>query len=286
MDVCGKYNWPSQMNFEKFRLESFIDWPKPWIDVREMASNGFYYIGREDKVTCFFCKLHLCEFEADDIPNELHSKWSIDCPLFNHEKTTNITLKDQKEYHENKFNLEPLIHALTMAWSEADFKNPDDDYAYIFNQFDYWYKRIFVPEADVPERPLMQQRTIDENLVPLLNPIRNGKLTLWKFKFARHHELCDVELENFDKWYRNNFIKANQILDLQREKQNNDDFIWQAMHNISIVAANAIRTDASNGAKEALKQFNVWYKQLYSANHNPPLPKAENKKSLFKDVCG
>ena len=91
-DVCGsklfdkenkifQYGSQHMYWFEKFRIESFTCWPVPYIDVRELAKNGFYYIRINDAVQCAFCQVLLNNWEADDTVEFEHKKWSSGCPF-------------------------------------------------------------------------------------------------------------------------------------------------------------------------------------------------------------
>jgi hypothetical protein len=85
----------AKMKFEKNRIESFRNWSVPYIDVREMASNGFYYIEYKDVVECTFCNIQVHDWEADDdIANE-HKRWAPYCPFARGLKTDNIELQSK-----------------------------------------------------------------------------------------------------------------------------------------------------------------------------------------------
>jgi hypothetical protein len=96
-DVCGTYEnkliiFINKMNYEKFRIESFKRWPIPYINVREMAANGFYYKGESDLVKCNFCDIQLGNWEAEDVPIEQHRKYAPYCPHLNGGSTRNVPL--------------------------------------------------------------------------------------------------------------------------------------------------------------------------------------------------
>ena len=80
-----------EMNFEKFRIQSFKHWPKPYIDVKSLAMDGLYHTGYGDRVVCNFCNLGIYEWECDDDPLSLHRKWSPWCKRQKSEN--NISLK-------------------------------------------------------------------------------------------------------------------------------------------------------------------------------------------------
>lgn len=82
-----------KLNFEKFRLESFIGWPVPWIDANTLAKIGFYYTGEGDKVMCNFCKIGLRNWEAEDCPIGEHRKHSPGCRM--EKDKSNIPMKEK-----------------------------------------------------------------------------------------------------------------------------------------------------------------------------------------------
>jgi len=81
-----------QMKFEKYRLESFKNWPIPYIDVFELAKDGFYFLGLQDRVKCTFCQILLNNWEADDTARDEHKKWSPQCPIVQGNPTDNVPL--------------------------------------------------------------------------------------------------------------------------------------------------------------------------------------------------
>lgn len=81
-DSIPKYFSSSEkMKYEKFRIESFRNWPIPYIDCRELAAQGFYYINESDIVKCSFCDIHLSCWEAEDTGVNQHLKWAPYCPM-------------------------------------------------------------------------------------------------------------------------------------------------------------------------------------------------------------
>ena len=60
---CSFYNWPKQIRQS----------PK------ELASVGFYYTGKSDKVECFSCGLNLQAWEVNDNPAYEHSVKAPKC---------------------------------------------------------------------------------------------------------------------------------------------------------------------------------------------------------------
>ncbi|KAK6172083.1 hypothetical protein SNE40_018041 [Patella caerulea] len=64
------------------RVATFINWPRqsPTPSKEEIAEAGFFYLGREDAVQCFYCAGILKSWLDDDIPWQEHAKWFPKCP--------------------------------------------------------------------------------------------------------------------------------------------------------------------------------------------------------------
>ena len=77
-----------KMNYEKHRIESFYNWPVPYINSVELAKSGFYYTNRDDRVKCNFCKLEIYKWSANDVPILEHLKWSPFCKYLLNRKST------------------------------------------------------------------------------------------------------------------------------------------------------------------------------------------------------
>jgi Inhibitor of Apoptosis domain len=63
------------------RLQTFTDWPKPYISTYNLAKNGFYYKGLGDKVCCYSCKINIFDWNKNDIIEEEHFRLSPNCML-------------------------------------------------------------------------------------------------------------------------------------------------------------------------------------------------------------
>lgn len=82
----------SHLDYEKFRLESFIDWPHEWLSPLELAAEGFYYTGNKDFVRCAFCTGLLGKFRKGDISKELHKHSFPNCSMVRG-KATNTSIR-------------------------------------------------------------------------------------------------------------------------------------------------------------------------------------------------
>lgn len=100
--ICGGFNFidsfDEKMLSEKNRLETFKYWPVPWIDVKELAKDGFYFTGTGDIVECRFCRLRIYSWEGNDIVKEEHYLHAPYCPLVRTPFETNNEEMKKKDY--------------------------------------------------------------------------------------------------------------------------------------------------------------------------------------------
>lgn len=98
-DECGAYtaDFPIRMNFENNRLKTFdSSWPHSFIDPKELAKTGCYYIGPFDEVRCNFCGVYISNWGRQDNVVREHYKLSPHCRfLLNHESTNNTPKKGE-----------------------------------------------------------------------------------------------------------------------------------------------------------------------------------------------
>ena len=88
----GHDSHDSKMAFEKYRIESFKHWPLPYICVRKLAADGFYYTGYDDAVECRFSRLKLHHWEAEDDARHEHVRYAPYCPFIRRLEMENIIL--------------------------------------------------------------------------------------------------------------------------------------------------------------------------------------------------
>lgn len=69
------------LNKEINRLATFENWTTAFIDKKTLARTGFYHIGPNDLVKCYFCKVEIGMWEPDDNVIDEHLKWSPYCRL-------------------------------------------------------------------------------------------------------------------------------------------------------------------------------------------------------------
>lgn len=83
---------------EEQRLKTFDQrWPHTFLDPRILAKTGFYYIGPQDQVKCYFCKVEVGRWENGDNEVSEHSRWSPNCPLLKRRETTNVPIEPTTE---------------------------------------------------------------------------------------------------------------------------------------------------------------------------------------------
>lgn len=83
---------------EELRYKSFEGkWPHTFIEARILAKTGFYYIGPDDQVKCYFCKVEIGRWEVGDDAVTEHVRWSPNCPLLKRRETANEPIEPLDE---------------------------------------------------------------------------------------------------------------------------------------------------------------------------------------------
>ncbi|XP_042203698.1 death-associated inhibitor of apoptosis 2-like isoform X2 [Homarus americanus] len=80
------------LRFEKERLETFIEWPVPWLPPRDLAADGFYYLRTADHCACVFCRGIVGAWEMGDTPRGEHQRHFPHCPFIRGQPVGNIPL--------------------------------------------------------------------------------------------------------------------------------------------------------------------------------------------------
>jgi len=89
-----KFNLYFKFRYEVIRLLSLLratmDSPSLWGGVnppvqlarcKEMAKDGFFFVGPEDRVRCAFCRLEITHWSSTDVVHEEHIKFNAACPF-------------------------------------------------------------------------------------------------------------------------------------------------------------------------------------------------------------
>ncbi|XP_069746817.1 baculoviral IAP repeat-containing protein 2 isoform X2 [Narcine bancroftii] len=76
-----------EMQSYDIRLQTFLRWPvRNFIQPEQLSRAGFYYVGHNDDVKCFYCDGGLRSWEAGDDPWVEHAKWFPRCEYLLQEK--------------------------------------------------------------------------------------------------------------------------------------------------------------------------------------------------------
>lgn len=87
-----KFDSNDSLKFEKQRLDTFIEWPIPWLSPDDLAADGFYYLRKNDHCACIFCNVIIGAWAENDItPRAEHARYSPQCPFINNHQVGNIT---------------------------------------------------------------------------------------------------------------------------------------------------------------------------------------------------
>uniref|UniRef100_A0A182NKN3 RING-type domain-containing protein n=1 Tax=Anopheles dirus TaxID=7168 RepID=A0A182NKN3_9DIPT len=83
---------PEYLHIEENRLRTFARWPVSFIRANVLAQYGFYYVGTDDTVKCYFCRVEIGLWEPQDDVIQEHLRWSPYCPLLKKRQTNNVPL--------------------------------------------------------------------------------------------------------------------------------------------------------------------------------------------------
>lgn len=85
------------MKFELNRFNSFTDkWPLSYVNPKELAENGFFYLQSEDQVQCSFCGIVIDDWNVGDKPLKEHIKKAPKCPFLLTLNVGNVPMNKSK----------------------------------------------------------------------------------------------------------------------------------------------------------------------------------------------
>ena len=80
------------LRYEKERLNTFIEWPIPWISPHNLAADGYYYLRTEDNCACVFCRGIIGMWDDSDTPRGEHQKHCPYCPFIRGQPVGNVPM--------------------------------------------------------------------------------------------------------------------------------------------------------------------------------------------------
>ena len=84
------------LRYEKERLETFIEWPVPWLKSEELAADGFYYLRTHDHCACVFCRGIVGAWEVGDTPRGEHKRHFPHCPFIRGQPVGNVPMNHSR----------------------------------------------------------------------------------------------------------------------------------------------------------------------------------------------
>lgn len=87
-----RYEMNDIFHREDERLKTFDSWPLEWLDKKQLAMTGMFYMGDGDKTKCYFCEVEIGRWEREDQPVPEHLRWSPNCPLLRRRTTNNVPM--------------------------------------------------------------------------------------------------------------------------------------------------------------------------------------------------
>lgn len=95
----------SHMRSQSDRLASFKqNFPRLRATPEQFASAGFFYLGKRDRVKCWYCNGGLQFWKYDDDPWTEHAKWYPSCEFLLQEKGSNFVMSVTERFP----NLSPV----------------------------------------------------------------------------------------------------------------------------------------------------------------------------------
>lgn len=82
-----------QLRYEHRRRDTFIDWPHDWLNPKDLARDGFYYLRTDDHCACVYCRGIVGMWELDDTPRKEHEKHFNHCPFIRNQDVGNIPIR-------------------------------------------------------------------------------------------------------------------------------------------------------------------------------------------------
>ena len=80
------------LRYEKERLETFIEWPVPWLNPDDLSADGFYYLRTSDHCACVYCRGVVGGWEPGDTPRGEHQRHFPHCPFIRGQPVGNVPL--------------------------------------------------------------------------------------------------------------------------------------------------------------------------------------------------
>ncbi|KAF7677977.1 Apoptosis inhibitor IAP [Astathelohania contejeani] len=80
----------------KMRLDTFIEWPVPWLKPLDLAIDGLYYLRSTDHCACAYCYSVIFAWIIGDTPRSRHKLICPDCPFITGYICENVPLEISK----------------------------------------------------------------------------------------------------------------------------------------------------------------------------------------------
>ncbi|UVX94955.1 IAP repeat-containing protein [Callinectes sapidus nudivirus] len=75
---------------EAVRFSTFFNWKVPFVNPKDLAETGLFYIKKEDFTQCIYCNTIIAFWEKGDVPKKEHAKHEHTCPVVNNSPDWNF----------------------------------------------------------------------------------------------------------------------------------------------------------------------------------------------------
>ncbi len=87
------FRYYASLKFESCRLDTYGGWGCSYVDPKELARQGFYYLKKDDHVACVFCSIIIGMWDRGDTPLGEHTRHSPSCPFLLGNVVGNIPMR-------------------------------------------------------------------------------------------------------------------------------------------------------------------------------------------------
>lgn len=273
-EICNPYlHKGDAMRYEVLRLDTFDDWPKADIVPPSLlAKNGFYYVGRNDGVSCAFCDVFLCDWKEGDQPSVEHRKASFNCPLINRGYTDNVEADIQRvvtfeQLCDSGIFTDRKNGVVKCKFCEYSFDKSNREWSDV--QSDHYYWSFYCPvnksfpkfgekiEEFLGERMKKEEVELEESPLMVIHKLKVDLEILYVDKVFRNSKSAKHLIDNFESWYEGTkkiFEKFEKV-EQREEKTWTNDVFWDMVAIIDVFWRKA---------REDCEESGLYRKRLYT----------------------
>ena len=118
----------NSLKYERERLQTFIEWPNPWLFPEDLAASGFYYLRYLDHCACVFCRVIIGKWEQEDTAMGEHKRHAPHCSFVRGQPVGNVPLRHSEILDKLPLDGEEPPTPATVSFEERKRKNATDQF--------------------------------------------------------------------------------------------------------------------------------------------------------------